>query len=85
MLTKEELEVKIRKLAEEHGVDINEKNIKKIINAKFLLFSDEGTDEALFRCPCDANNLERGCISKVCLSDVMNTGTCHCHLMQKRE
>ena len=46
MLTKEELEVKIRKLAEEHNVDINEKNIKKIINAKFLLFGDEGTDEA---------------------------------------
>lgn len=85
MLTKEELETRIRNLAEEHNVDINEKNIKKIINAKFMLFGNENNDQALFKCPCDANNTERGCISKVCLNDVMTTGTCHCHLMVKRD
>lgn len=85
MLSKEELEVKLRELAKEHNVSINEKNIKKIINAKFMLFSSEGTDEALFKCPCDAMNPERGCISKLCLQNVMDTGTCHCHLMVKKD
>ena len=84
MMTKEELEIKLRELAEKNNVDINEANIKKIINAKFLLFGNEGKDETLYKCPCDADNPNRGCISKLCLSDIERDGLCHCRLMKKK-
>ena len=36
------------------------------------------------RCPCDADNPERRCISKLCLSDIENDGKCHCGAFIKK-
>jgi len=33
------------------------------------------------RCPCDKNNPDRYCGSKLCQQDTINDGYCHCHCM----
>lgn len=33
------------------------------------------------RCPCDKNNPDRYCGSKLCQEDTINDGYCHCHCM----
>lgn len=55
---------------------VEEDQLKKIINAKILLFA--GGD--VHRCPCDAGNTYRFCGSLRCIADVNETGHCHCNL-----
>ena len=33
------------------------------------------------RCPCDKNNPDRYCGSKLCQEDTIKDGYCHCHCM----
>lgn len=36
-------------------------------------------------CPCDAKDLDRGCISAKCLREIKEEGICHCHAFKKKE
>lgn len=72
----------IKRLLLKHGdYHVNEDQLKKIINAKILLFAGDN----IHRCPCDANNPDRFCGSKLCAKDIQTDGHCHCNLFWKHE
>lgn len=62
---------------------VEEDKLKKIINAKMLIF--HGKNKAIHRCPCDALNPLRFCGSKLCQHDILYDGHCHCNLFLLRE
>lgn len=35
------------------------------------------------KCPCDVKDSDRGCISRKCLSEINETGVCHCNCFKK--
>lgn len=55
------------------------KNIAKIANAKRMMFGEE----EWMRCPCDAKNDARSCISDICKNDIETKGVCHCNCYAK--
>ena len=73
---KEELKDLLLSLAESNGLEPTE-NFEKILNAKALF-------KIGIRCPCDKNNPERYCISKLCLSDIEKEKSCHCNCWRKK-
>ena len=64
----------IKKRAEEKGFELSA-NAEKIARAKNMMF---GIDEWQ-RCPCDAKNPERFCISARCARETKENGHCHCN------
>lgn len=54
-------------------------NTQKIANAKKIMFSED----EWYRCPCDAKNSLRSCISDLCRSDIETKGICHCRCYSK--
>lgn len=74
---------KVKTILLKHGdYHVEEEKLKKIINAKVLLFANSGD---IHRCPCDANNPERFCGSKLCQKDILQDGHCHCNLFWVHE
>lgn len=57
------------------------KNINKVARAKTMMFP-EGEWK---RCPCDAQNSERSCISELCRKDIESKGVCHCNCYAKTQ
>ena len=51
-------------------------NFEKIAKAKYNFFAKKGLNP--LKCPCDADNEERYCISETCLKDIFKNGKCHC-------
>lgn len=54
------------------------KNFDKIVRAKKMMFSDD-----LTRCPCDGNNPDRYCGSRLCMQNIEEDGHCHCNMFFK--
>ncbi len=78
------IKAKVKTLLLKHGdYHVEEEKLKKIINAKILIFG--GTKCSIHRCPCDANNLSRYCGSKLCEQDILYDGHCHCNLFWVHE
>jgi ferredoxin-thioredoxin reductase catalytic subunit len=73
-------EQKLRQMARDCGLVVNEDNIAKIVSAKSLLFKNNW-----LWCPCDRQNPERSCISDTCREDIERDGHCHCNLFLKGE
>lgn len=74
---------KVKTILLKHGdFHVTEEQLKKIINAKIILFAPGGN---IHRCPCDGDNPERFCGSKLCTSDVERDGHCHCNLFWRHE
>lgn len=71
--SKEILEL-IKKKAAEKGFDLSP-NAEKIARAKNMLFGLKDWQ----RCPCDAKNAERFCISDRCTAETKKDGHCHCN------
>lgn len=79
-VTKEEILRTMKNLAEVHGVTLTD-NAPKIANAKVLCFVNH--NKSYLRCPCDAMNENRYCISKQCRADIDNNGVCHCNCYKR--
>ncbi|MDR2526340.1 MAG: hypothetical protein LBC92_00500 [Rickettsiales bacterium] len=80
-LNKNKMKSVLSAIAEIRGVIPNE-NIDKIINAKINFFHKKGM--SFLRCPCDANDIERSCISDKCMRDIEESGICHCNCYVKK-
>lgn len=75
----QEIEEKIKKMAERNGYDLSE-NLSKIAKAKHMFFGPK----LWVKCPCDPDS-DRACISQHCKQDIETDGICHCHLYKKRD
>lgn len=68
---------KVKRILLKHpSFHVEEDQLKKITNAKILMFAKGD----IHRCPCDSRNSERFCGSPRCIADVNETGHCHCNL-----
>ena len=62
----------MKKVASIKGVDCS-KTLINIAKAKSHFLGEDWV-----RCPCDADNPGRFCISTQCRSEIEKNGTCHC-------
>lgn len=69
----------LKRIGKKYGFEVE--NLKKVVNAKMMLFGRYHED--VKRCPCDADNPERYCGSVRCIADVVNDGHCHCNLFHR--
>ncbi|MFV0625961.1 MAG: hypothetical protein ACK5N8_01245 [Alphaproteobacteria bacterium] len=76
----EEILEKMLKQCSEAGL-FPTKNINKVARAKSIMFSKEEWK----RCPCDASNSQRSCISEMCKNDIETKGVCHCNCYAKEK
>lgn len=77
MKNAEEVKNIMIKLAKENGVAPSS-TMEKIANFR----ARNNVDIKV--CPCAPNDKERGCISKKCLKEIFETGTCHCRAFVKK-
>lgn len=77
-----EIKEKMLQRASELNV-IETENFPKIANAKYILFANKGLDP--MKCPCDAGNENRYCISPLCQKDIEENGKCHCGCYQVKK
>ena len=76
------IKMRIKNLLIKHGdYHVEVEQLKKIINAKILVFGPNL--KHIYRCPCDSQNPERYCGSDRCLQDIEKEGHCHCNLFWK--
>lgn len=76
-MTEDEYYREFEKLAEQHNVGLTE-------TAQRLAKFRERTQLSMDRCPCEAHNKERGCISPLCLKEIQEYGSCHCNCFCKK-
>lgn len=76
----EQILLNMRKSEEENNYK-ETNNIEKIARAKNMMF---GLSEWQ-RCPCDGQNPDRYCGSKLCHDDIERDGICHCRCFTKKE
>lgn len=69
---------KMLKVCDKAGFQPTE-NVEKIARAKVIMFNET----EWYRCPCDANNEQRSCISELCADDIKRDGICHCRCYKK--
>lgn len=62
---------------------VEEDRLQKIIRAKLLIF--HGRNKDIHHCPCDGDNPDRFCGSKLCYQDILKDGHCHCNLFLLKE
>ena len=67
---------KVLNIASGKGLEPTE-HFDKIVRAKERLGFD-------LKCPCDPNNSERYCVGDLCMSDILEKGTCHCNCWRKK-
>lgn len=70
------MEEEMRRLAAENGVECTE-NLSKIARARGIM--NIGIDV----CPCSPSDKDRGCISEKCLSEIRESGICHCNCYRR--
>ena len=69
----------IKEIAKKYGFEL--KNEDKILRAKKMMFRDSD----MTRCPCDAQNPNRYCGSKLCIHDTVHHGHCHCNMFHEKK
>ena len=70
---------KLRKIAERNGFKLTDR-LDSVSKAKRVLLGDKW-----IYCPCDTENKNRYCGSKVCLEEIQKKGVCHCGLFEREE
>lgn len=76
----EEILAKMESICASKGYYCSDNSVK-IARAKKALFGIEEWQ----RCPCDAKDETRFCISNQCQKDIENDGHCHCNCYFKEE
>lgn len=71
------IEEQMRAMAQTAGFECTE-FLPRIARARERMGLD------ISKCPCAANDPERGCISLKCANEILTTGRCHCNAFKKR-
>lgn len=69
----------LSKIAERNGLKVTDR-LDSVSKAKQMLLGEEW-----ICCPCETENKDRYCGSKVCLEEIQKKGVCHCGLFERGE